>query len=103
MTTLQEIKESLARLEGIQRLAVKRVFTQEEAALFLGISRAYLYKLTSDRKVPYYKRGKTIYFLKEELEDWMLERKLKAEDEIEREAGRYLFRKDAQEGKLFKK
>ena len=38
-----------------------------------GISPDYLYHLTSDKLIPYYKpNGKKIYFLKEEIETWLL-------------------------------
>ena len=41
----------------------------EEAARILGIQKSYLYQLTHDRKVPYYKYGpRTNIFKKSELE-----------------------------------
>ncbi len=41
----------------------------EEAAKILGIKKSYLYQLTSDRKVPFYKYGpRTCIFKKSELE-----------------------------------
>jgi excisionase family DNA binding protein len=52
----------------------KRVLTTIEAATFLGISKAYLYRLTSAGVVPYSKpNGKKLFFDREALEMWMLQ------------------------------
>ena len=48
------------------------IFDMNQAAEFIRLSKSYLYKLTSARKIPHFKKGKKIYFKQEELEDWML-------------------------------
>lgn len=42
-----------------------------DAARYMGIKRSTMYKLTSSRKIPFYKFGKGIIFEKKELDDWM--------------------------------
>ncbi len=43
----------------------------KEAALFLGISMANLYKLTSAKNIPFYKPSKKLYFKKSELTSYI--------------------------------
>jgi excisionase family DNA binding protein len=51
----------------------KQILTTKEAAKFLSISRDQLYKLTGARKVPFYSpTGGKIYFLRSDLEEWIL-------------------------------
>jgi excisionase family DNA binding protein len=52
----------------------KRVLTIEDAAFLTGLSVNTLYKYTSQGIIPCSKpNGKKLFFLKAELEDWMLE------------------------------
>ena len=48
------------------------------------------YSKTSRNEVPYYKRGKKIYFLKSEIDEWLKQGKCKSNAEIEQEAEAYL-------------
>ena len=42
---------------------VKSVLTIDEAAEYMGLKKSYLYKLTSERRIPHFKpNGKKIYF-----------------------------------------
>lgn len=59
----------------------------EEAAEFLDVSKSYLYKLTSKGEIPHYKpAGKRIYFLVDDLLDYIKSGRVKTKDEIEKEA-----------------
>jgi excisionase family DNA binding protein len=63
------------RLKRIEQLLVanKEVLTLEEACEYTGISRSYMYKLTSAGKIPHSKpRRKSIYFDKKQLNSWLL-------------------------------
>ena len=49
----------------------KDLITLNECANVLGLSRSYLYKLTSTNQIPFYKpMGKKIFFSLKEVEDW---------------------------------
>jgi len=77
------------RLENIESLLLgtKTVFTFNEAAQYCGLSRSYLYKLTSAGLVPHYKpAGKMLYFSKAELDIWLLKGAVKTADTINNEA-----------------
>lgn len=61
----------------------KDILTLDEAAVYLGISKSYLYKLSSSRKITHYKPGnKMIYFEKTELKRWMMTNRVSTVSEI---------------------
>ncbi len=69
---LNEIKVFIAQ----QVILQKEIMTLKEAAIYSGISRSYLYKLTSSSLIPFYKpNSKLIYFSKDELNKWLLSRR----------------------------
>ena len=45
----------------------------KEASTFLDSSVQTIYRLVSQDKIPYYKTGKKLYFLKSELRKWIIE------------------------------
>lgn len=63
------------RLDRIEKMLThkKKVLTFEEACEYMGVSRSFLYKLTSRRQIPHSKpNGKMIFFEKSEVNDWLL-------------------------------
>ena len=82
---LQEIKK-------LTVLSAKKALTMNDAVLLTGLSKKYLYKLVSAKKIPYYKSqgGKFTYFDKNELNAWMLQFRVKTSVELESEAAKYL-------------
>jgi len=45
--------------------------TVEEASKIINLKVSTIYTLTCRKKIPYFKRGKKIYFRKSELEEWI--------------------------------
>ena len=85
-----KIAEKLDRIERLI-IANKKVLTFDEACEYTGISRSYLYKLTSSGVIPYSKpNGKVIFFDKEKLVKWLLKNARKSADEIKEEALSFL-------------
>lgn len=83
----------LKRFESMETLLLtkKTVLTFSEAALYTGLSKSYLYKLTSTGNIPCYKpNGKVLYFDRQELEQWMLQNRNITRDEVETKANTYL-------------
>jgi excisionase family DNA binding protein len=72
-----QIEEKLFNIENsISKLniAVKTILNAEEASEFLGLKPSYIYKLTSEKKIKFFKpSGKLIYFKKEDLENFLLQ------------------------------
>jgi len=74
-------------------IANKEVLTFEETCEYTGISRSYLYKLTSSGNIPHSKpNGKMIFFEKRKLNDWLLQNSRKSHAEITGEALKYTFK-----------
>lgn len=75
-------EEIVKRIEGIEKmlseqtLLKKEVLVSKEAAVYLGLSLGYLYKLTGKNKIPVYKPndGK-LYFRRMDLNRWMLSKR----------------------------
>ena len=85
-TYLQQQGLQLARIERLLA-GQKDTLTLEEASAYSGISKSYLYKLTSRGVIPHYKpEGKTIYFDRVELDGWLKRNRVKTVEEIEQEA-----------------
>lgn len=54
----------------------------KETCSFLGISASCLYKYRMNNVVPYYKAKKKLYFRKEDLEQYLTQRKVRSNDEL---------------------
>lgn len=94
MTMTQEEIEAIGK-EVAKHLAIqtKRTLTFSEAVEYTGFTTSYLYKLMSQRIVPYYKpNGKTCFFDRAELENWMLSNRVSTANEIGSKARSYTFR-----------
>ncbi|MCM4152809.1 DNA-binding protein [Arenibacter sp. N53] len=78
-----KLEEKLDRIESLL-LGTKKVLTMEEACDYTGISRSYLYKLTSRGEIPYSKpNGKLIFFDIDMLNKWLLQKEQESNGEIE--------------------
>ena len=85
-----EIEKRLINIEKMLQ-SQKNVLTFDEGAIFTGISKSHLYKLTSTGTIPHYKpRGKMVYFDRVELENWLLQNRITPADEIEAKATSYV-------------
>lgn len=87
---VKALNERLDRIEQLTLLGVKSVLDIHEVALLTGFSVAHLYQLTSRREIPHYKKGKKLYFEKEEVERWMTSKKVLSNQEIESKATTYV-------------
>lgn len=85
-----ELNNRLSRIENML-LSQKTVLNFNETAVYTGLSKSHLYKLTSTGGIPCYKpTGKKLYFDKEELDEWMLRNKKLSQDEIDDKAENFL-------------
>lgn len=93
MATLEQINE---RLDRIEKLLVelrtdkhRDTISLDEAVIITGYNKSYLYRLTSEKKIPHYKNGRELRFDPVELNAWMKRNKVKSQEEIESEAATY--------------
>ncbi|GAA3778022.1 hypothetical protein GCM10022271_07840 [Corallibacter vietnamensis] len=69
------------------------IYSTEEACEFLNISKSTMYKLTSSKSIPFSKPGgKNMYFLKSELEKFLLGKRQITNSELETQTNNYLAR-----------
>lgn len=87
---IQEMSTKLDRIEQLAMIGSKTVLDLSEAAVFTGYSESHLYNLTSKRQIPHYKKNRKLYFKKQELEEWMLEREVKTDKEVQSKATTYV-------------
>ena len=90
MEFLQSIDDRLRTIETLL-LSQKTVLNFDEVATYTGLSKSYLYKLTSSGGIPCFKpQGKHIYFSKQEIDQWLLQNRKATNDEIERQASTFV-------------
>lgn len=86
---IKEIKKLLLAL-NIQQ---KEILTVEDATVYLQLSKSCLFKMTSNKVIPFYKPGgKKIFFKKSELDTWIFKGKVLSSDELEMDVEDYLGR-----------
>lgn len=88
------------KISNIERLLTERATTAvaqpltpisiDDAAKFLGLSRATMYGLNNQRKVKYFMQGKKCYYFESDLIDYLKQGKVKTLAEISAEADQYL-------------
>lgn len=95
---LSEIKVEIRKIKvpgtsSPQSPVQKSVLSFKETAIYLDVSHSYLYKLTSQHRIPFYKpQGKKIYFDLSLLEDWQKTNYQTTQNEIEKKATEYVTR-----------
>lgn len=83
-------QERFDRFENLL-LAQKKALTFMQACTYTGFKPSYMYKLTSQGRIPFYKpQGKAIFFDLDELSTWCLSNRNKPQSEIDAEATRYV-------------
>lgn len=88
--TLQTLSDKLDSISRLTLIGSKTVLDFEETVLFTGLSKGHLYRLTSGRQIPFFRKNRKLYFKKSELEAWMLETPVKTQKEIESEATTFI-------------
>lgn len=90
---ISDLKKHLEAIERYTLLAAKKVLTLEDVALYTGLSKSYLYKLTCYNQIPHYKpNGRVLYFDKKEIEDWMKQNRVTTMQEAEPAALKYILK-----------
>lgn len=73
---------------------MESILNIKQAQEYMGISKSFLYKLTSASRIKFYKpSGKLIYFKKSDLDNWMLQNENSSVEDLEKEVKDYLSRK----------
>lgn len=77
----EEMQKNGERIDNLQKLlsssASKNVMTVADVARYLDITEYTVYKMTRNGKIPFKKleNGKRVYFLREEIDEWIKQQK----------------------------
>ena len=74
-------------------VTITEVLNLNQAAEYVSLSKSAIYKKTSERNIPHFKKGKKLYFKKSELDLWLTSMKISTKDEIDQAATDYIIRK----------
>ena len=72
---MQQIEASLEMIKSLL-MGDKKTLTLEETCNYTGYAKSYMYKLTSGQQIPHMKRGKKIFFDKDEIDAWIRHNKI---------------------------
>ena len=83
----QQILAELREIKGLAELNAKQVLNLDDAAALTGLSKSYLYKLTSTHQLPFSKPcGRTIFIGREDLQNWLMRHRQPTTEERLQEA-----------------
>ena len=90
---LDRIEKAIEKLNTTSPVTVANApMDIKDLAEYLKMSVSAIYKLTSSSEIPHYKSGKRLYFKKEDINEWIFSRRIKTNDDIEKEAMEYIRR-----------
>ena len=91
MNKLTEIENLIKQKNGITA-GTGEILNLDMASAYAGISKSTLYKFTSTKEIPHFKRGKRLYFKKDEIDNWLTTHKISSRDEIDKLATEYILK-----------
>ena len=88
MAAEEQILQELRELRAETQAAARPILTIDEAAQFMGVSKSHIYKLTFEKRIPYYKSegGRYTYFKREELVQYLTAVRVPTAAELETQA-----------------
>lgn len=90
MSEYEIISKKLDDIKSLALLSAKKIYTVEEAALYMGMSSEYVRKMAKDKKIKSYRSrsGKGIYLHQADLDKWMMYTEINTKEYIKAEAAR---------------
>lgn len=88
LTTRISIYDRLLTIKSEGEVAPS-ILTFDEIVNYCGYSKDTIYRLTSKRLIPHYKRENKLFFKRDEIDRWLLADKVKTQEEIAQEAETY--------------
>jgi len=93
LNIIENLIRNVKKDDPIVSSSASEIFNINQAAIYLGVAKSTVYKMTSNRLIPHSKITKRIYFKRNEIDEWINKHKIKTNVEIEQEADEYLLRK----------
>ena len=69
------------------------VMSLNQLCEYYEFTKSFIYKQTSTREIPHYKKGKKLFFKKVEIDTWLFKNKVKTMEDLQREATKYSIQK----------
>lgn len=91
---MEESIENTPEGKGQTMQSKTTLLSSKQAAEYLDVSMAQLYRLTSQRSIPFYQpTGGKLYFNRTELDEWVWSHRVKTTIDLSAEANNYLLTK----------
>ena len=84
------VGKALAKVNFNNEKIAFDIMNVEQVSEFLNIAIATVYDKTSRNLIPHKKKGNKLYFIRKEIEQWILEGNVKTSDQIEAETMDYI-------------
>lgn len=81
-------------------VTITEVLNLNQAAEYVSLSKSAIYKKTSERNIPHFKKGKKLYFKRRELDNWLTSMKISTKDEIDQAGTDYIIKKGNSNGEI---
>lgn len=81
----REILQEFTTNDGGSKNVAGEIMDVDEAAAYLKMAKQTVYSMVSRRLLPYFKRGKRVFFRKEELLSWLEKGRKYTKEEIQSE------------------
>jgi excisionase family DNA binding protein len=65
------MKKNQSVSSGTLQFFDKKILRVEQVANLLGFTKDHIYRLVNQNKIPFRKRGKTLFFMEHEIVDWV--------------------------------
>jgi len=89
----KEFEKRISNLEA-KLGQTKELMSVKDLSEYLGMKESYIYKLTSNRKIPHYiPLGKMIYFKKSEIDQLILDNRVMSQSEINTQDNKELLKR----------
>jgi excisionase family DNA binding protein len=90
----QKLETLLSKLDSVDgNENLPKLMTIEQLSEYCHYSKPTIYGYVHQRKIPHCKVGNRLFFEKQQINDWILSKKVLTVDDIEKKADEYLARK----------
>lgn len=93
LDAIESLLRNVSSVPDKQLAPVAEVLNLNQASEYISLSKSAIYKKTSERNIPHFKKGKKLYFKRSELDEWLTENKISTNVEIEMQATNYILKK----------
>lgn len=91
MKELAEIKKILSEVLSENRSPDKEFLTVDEAAEIMGVARSHIYRLTSEKRIPFSKPGgKRVMIRRRDFLEWLETNRVKSQSEVTSEVEQFM-------------